>query len=393
MKELEKATQLLAQGTIVEMIEALETLLVYVKNLIQYPDERKYRKVKITNVHYQERLGHLRGAPEAMGALGYLPSGEYLRLSDSSKDAGLLVAFEKFMTAKLEQVEKTFVSLPPRLTDSHEYKSVVGAGCCSETGKRNSNEDDEVLIDSYNGLGDQGFFGLYDGHGGRATVDFVVRALHLNTACLLSALGPKAPFPEVWEKAYLMTDAQLRRRNILRSGSTSVTCVVRREGGKRMLHTANVGDSRAVLFRGRTAVRLTFDHKASCPVEAKRITDAGGFIGRGNRVNGVLAISRALGDHMLKEGDVVSALPYCKSTELTAKDDYLLLACDGVWDVVTDQEAMDFVLKKVAELGADGMKSGKQCNETMTQISKALAKEALDRRSLDNITVMVIKLK
>ena len=59
-------------------------------------------------------------------------------------------------------------------------------------------------------------------------------------------------------------------------------------------------DSRAVLCRGGKAVRLTIDHKASLPEEAKRIREAGGFIGRNKRVNGVLAISRALGDHMVR---------------------------------------------------------------------------------------------
>jgi serine/threonine protein phosphatase PrpC len=97
--------------------------------------------------------------------------------------------------------------------------------------------------------------------------------------------------------------------------------------------------------RGGKAIRLTVDHKASLPEEAKRITDAGGFVGR-NRVNGVLAVSRALGDHMLKENDVVTAVPYCQETELTDEDSFLVLACDGVWDVITDQEAVDFVLQK-----------------------------------------------
>jgi protein phosphatase PTC1 len=98
-----------------------------------------------------------------------------------------------------------------------------------------------------------------------------------------------------------------------------------------MLFTANVGDSRAVLCRAGKALRLTIDHKASLPEEAKRITEAGGFIGRNKRVNGVLAISRALGDHMLKENDVVSAEPYVCDTELTNEDTFVLLACDGVW--------------------------------------------------------------
>lgn len=148
---------------------------------------------------------------------------------------------------------------------------------------------------------------------GRATVDFVVKALHMNLEQYLKRKPNETNLNEAFKQSYLATDGQLRRQNILRSGTTSVTCVVRKnpDTGKKMLFTANVGDSRAILVRDSQAVRLTVDHKASLPEEAKRITDAGGFIGRNKRVNGVLAISRALGDHMLKENTaVVSAEPY-----------------------------------------------------------------------------------
>lgn len=395
MQELMRAVGILSEGSLVELMEALETLLVYVKNLIHFPEERKYRKVKITNVHYQERLGHLGGAQEAMSALGYVPDGDYLRLNDANKNDGLEVlrSLEQYLGGKLDTVKESFSHLPHRLTEQHEYKSIYGAGICSETGKRHSMEDDDIIVDGFAGLDNQAFFGLYDGHGGRATVDFVVKALHVNLACLLRQQPPTTPIHDIWKDCYLATDGQLRRRNILRSGSTSVTCVLRQEqGGKRVLYTANVGDSRAVLVRGGKAIRLTVDHKASCPEEEKRIKDAGGFIARGKRVNGVLAVSRALGDHMFKENDIVSAIPYCATTELSQHDSHLLLACDGVWDVVTDQEAADFLLAQLKEHSKGNLKRGKECNTMLTKVAKALAKEALDRRSLDNITVMVIQL-
>ena len=74
--------QICSNSTLVEAMEALETLLIYIKNLILFADEKKYRKVKHANIHYQERLGHLKGADDAMGAIGYKPSGEYLRLDE-----------------------------------------------------------------------------------------------------------------------------------------------------------------------------------------------------------------------------------------------------------------------------------------------------------------------
>jgi len=274
-------------------------------------------------------------------------------------------------------------------------------------------EDDEIIIDGFCGDAKQGYFAVYDGHGGRATVDFVVKVLHMNLEQQFK-LNPQRPVREAYLSSYLSTDGQLRRQNILRSGSTSVTCLVRYDpaAGTRTLFTANVGDSRAILCRGGKAQRLTVDHKASLPEEAKRIADAGGFIGRNKRVNGVLAISRALGDHMLKENDVVTAIPHCNDTPLTDEDTYLLLACDGLWDVMTDQEAIDFMLTQIKSLTqqqeVEEAKNGppqqplseqelktlkqRRINEILLGACKALVREALDRRSLDNVTAMIVKL-
>ena len=96
---------------------------------------------------------------------------------------------------------------------------------------------------------------------------------------------------------------------------------------RRVLYSANAGDARGVLCRGGKAVRLTYDHKGSDKQEAKRITDAGGFVMAG-RVNGVLAVTRSLGDTSMKEFVVGS--PYTTETELCDEDEFLILACDGV---------------------------------------------------------------
>lgn len=96
---------------------------------------------------------------------------------------------------------------------------------------------------------------------------------------------------------------------------------------RRVLYCANAGDARAVLCRNGRGVRLTYDHKGSDKQEAKRIMDAGGFVMSG-RVNGVLAVTRALGDSSMKE--FVVGAPYTTETELRDDDEFLILACDGV---------------------------------------------------------------
>jgi len=106
-----------------------------------------------------------------------------------------------------------------------------------------------------------------------------------------------------------------------------ITVIVPPLDARRVLYSANAGDARGVLCRAGKAVRLTYDHKGSDKQEAKRITDAGGFVMSG-RVNGVLAVTRSLGDSAMKE--FVVGAPYTTETELCEEDEFLVLACDGV---------------------------------------------------------------
>lgn len=143
---------------------------------------------------------------------------------------------------------------------------------------------------------------------------------------------------------------------------------------KRTLYTANVGDARAVLCRGSKAVRLTYDHKGSDVQEAQRITDAGGFV-MNNRVNGVLAVTRSLGDSSMKEFVVGS--PYTTETTLGPDDQFLIIACDGLWDVCEDQHAVNLILDI----------------KDPQEASQVLLDHALSQFSTDNLSVMVISFK
>ncbi|KAH7924269.1 protein phosphatase 2C [Leucogyrophana mollusca] len=143
---------------------------------------------------------------------------------------------------------------------------------------------------------------------------------------------------------------------------------------RRVLYSANAGDARGVLCRAGKAVRLTYDHKGSDKQEAKRIVDAGGFVMSG-RVNGVLAVTRSLGDSSMKEFVVGS--PYTTETELCEDDEFLILACDGLWDVTGDQGAIDLIRHK----------------EDAQEASQILVNHALARQSNDNVTVLVVRFK
>ncbi|KAG9316724.1 phosphatase 2C-domain-containing protein [Chiua virens] len=143
---------------------------------------------------------------------------------------------------------------------------------------------------------------------------------------------------------------------------------------RRVLYSANAGDARGVLCRAGKAVRLTYDHKGSDKQEAKRITDAGGFVMSG-RVNGVLAVTRSLGDSSMKEFVVGS--PYTTETELCDDDEFLILACDGLWDITGDQGAIDLVRN---------IQDAQEASQTLVQ-------HALSRQTNDNVTVVVVRFK
>jgi len=119
-----------------------------------------------------------------------------------------------------------------------------------------------------------------------------------------------------------------------KSISEGVTLTIPPTNARYVLYSANAGDARGVLCRAGKAVRLTYDHKGSDKQEAKRITDAGGFVMSG-RVNGVLAVTRSLGDSSMKE--FVVGAPYTTETELCEDDELLILACDGVSCFIFDQ--------------------------------------------------------
>jgi len=104
-----------------------------------------------------------------------------------------------------------------------------------------------------------------------------------------------------------------------------------------VLYVANVGDTRAVLVSGASlAERLSYDHKASDKFEIERIKRDGGIV-MDDRVSGQLAVSRAFGDHALKREGVI-AKPHSKKHVIRPSDRFLVIASDGIWDVLDDQE-------------------------------------------------------
>jgi protein phosphatase len=152
-------------------------------------------------------------------------------------------------------------------------------------------------------------------------------------------------------KAFVELDTAMRTKGLPdESGSTAVAVFV---SPKRIM-CGSVGDSRALLIRAGKCVPLSYDHKPDEPAERKRILEAGGHV-ENNRVNGQLAMSRALGDFRYKLDEkrggheqLVSHIPDVISLDRTKDDQFIVVACDGIFDVMENDAVVQFIVDQAA---------------------------------------------
>ncbi|ODQ44871.1 hypothetical protein PICMEDRAFT_24325, partial [Pichia membranifaciens NRRL Y-2026] len=250
---------------------------------------------------------------------------------------------------------------------------------------RRTMEDVHTYVANFCERLDWGYFGVFDGHAGKQTARWAGTNLH--NLLYESIMNDKfTDLRENLNSSFLEADKEIAKmKGVGSSGSTAAVAVLRWEEEdapfdfiptkkhKRILYTANVGDTRIVISRRGRAKRLCYEHKGSDKSEIKRIYKNGGLV-LGGRVNGVLAVSRSLGDIYLKE--YVLGAPYTTMTEVNDGDEFLIIACDGLWDVCDDQEAVDLI-KNVTDAKA---------------ASETLCDYAIRNGTCDNVTVMVVML-
>uniref|UniRef100_A0A0G4HYD0 PPM-type phosphatase domain-containing protein n=1 Tax=Chromera velia CCMP2878 TaxID=1169474 RepID=A0A0G4HYD0_9ALVE len=289
-------------------------------------------------------------------------------------------------------------------------KSVEVVGWAEEQGRRDEMEDGFVFVDCFGDDVQSAYLAVYDGHGGRETVDFLAANLHEKLLAEMRK-AKEVSVPDALTAAFKDADETLRDQlKVNQSGATACVVFQTREGGRasggggtsseegrvgghRVLYCAHVGDTRAVLCHGGVAVRLTCrsDHKASDLLEARRVTERGGKVVN-ERVEGMLAITRAFGDAQLKtpntSGDFVSNEPSIKRWELGETDAFVIIACDGLWDVMSDETAVDLVLSAVEQLSIS--LAVKIDGRDVADIAcRMLVEEALARGTTDNVTVLI----
>nr|XP_027062306.1 probable protein phosphatase 2C 39 isoform X1 [Coffea arabica] len=249
---------------------------------------------------------------------------------------------------------------------THGYHTVAGKG-------HHAMED--YLFAQFKQVGDNelGLFAIFDGHLGHEIPDYLRSHLFDN---ILNE-------PDFWtqtenaiRRAYRITDATILEKavDLGKGGSTAVTAILI---NCQKLVVANVGDSRAVLCKNGVAKQLSVDHEPN--KERQNIENRGGFVsnfpGDVARVDGQLAVARAFGDKSLKQH--LSSEPDVAVEIIDDDTEFVILASDGIWKVMSNQEAVDCVKDKKEARAA----------------AKHLTEEAVARKSSDDISCIVIKFK
>nr|XP_043611073.1 probable protein phosphatase 2C 25 [Erigeron canadensis] len=261
------------------------------------------------------------------------------------------------------------------------WKEVVvdgdGYSVYCKRGKRDAMEDRFVANVEINGDNKKGFFGVFDGHGGSKAAEFAVENLESKIRDEVEKRG-EVEIVEAIKQGYLNTDSSFLKQE-QRGGACCVTAII--NSGN--LVVSNAGDCRAVVSRGGTAEALTSDHRPSRLDEKQRIESLGGYVdsSRGvSRVLGSLAVSRGIGDRSLKQW--ITAEPETKIFKLSPEFEFLIMASDGLWDKVSNQEAVDLARPFCSSI--DSLQASSAC--------KKLVELSASRGSVDDTSVMIVQL-
>ncbi|KAJ9167881.1 hypothetical protein P3X46_019471 [Hevea brasiliensis] len=254
-------------------------------------------------------------------------------------------------------------------------------GGCTAPGSRTSAEISPIH-----------FFGVYDGHGGSQVANYCKRRMHevvaeeLDRESTIDGNEWQRRWEVAFSSGFEKADNEVLTEAPEMVGSTAVVVVL---SGCQII-TSNCGDSRAVLCRGNQTIPLTVDHKPDRQDELMRIEGVGGKVisWNGARVFGVLAMSRAIGDRYLRP----SIIPVPEITFMTRTDDdeCLILASDGLWDVMTNEEVGDVARRLLRRwrrtMVSDEISPAQAVADNLTEI-------AYSKNSCDNISIIVVDLK
>ncbi|XP_010544943.1 PREDICTED: probable protein phosphatase 2C 49 isoform X1 [Tarenaya hassleriana] len=275
------------------------------------------------------------------------------------------------------------------------YLPTIRSGSCADIGPRRFMEDEHICIDDLpshvRSLSElpkpSAFYAVFDGHGGPEAASYVrenaIRFFFDDAKFPRTSSEVDSVYLEEVKgslrNAFLQADLALADDHNVSSSSGTTALVALIFG--RLLMVANAGDCRAGLCRKGQAIDMSQDHRPIYPPERRRVEESGGFIDDGY-LNGVLSVTRALGDWDMKlprgKPSPLIADPEIRQITLTEDDEFLIIGCDGVWDVMTSQQAISIVRR------------GLRRHDDPTRCARELVMEALRLKTFDNLTVVVV---
>ena len=231
-------------------------------------------------------------------------------------------------------------------------------------------EDKGKSIDGFNNDNNNGIFCIFDGHGGKEVSTFLQKNI-INY--LKEIFTDENNMENNFINLFNQIDEKFNTEFYSQIGSTACIVYITRENSKKCFYCANIGDTRCVLINKNGVKRISYDDRAIDKIENERVKSSGGII-FGGRVYGQLMLTRAFGDSGLKKYGVI-CMPHINKVDINLDDKYIIIASDGVWDVLNENEIYNFSL--IA-------KNSKELCDTIVENS-------INKGSMDNISCFVIK--
>lgn len=307
--------------------------------------------------------------------------------------------------AKSESTESTVTEEEsPKPVEVTEFKYELFSVMGSRRGERVEMEDRDLSIPSFvthepRIVSRSSVYGIYDGHNGARAATFT--ADHLPKILTKLAVQHKSldslekGMKKLMTELYKSVDTSFLKearshKPAWKDGTTATTLYLLND----VFYVANIGDSKAIVCRQKAEknviIELTEDHNPQKYEERERIEKAGGVVKNG-RIDGVIEVSRSIGDGQFKTRGV-TCIPHVKKFTLTAEDKFIIVACDGLWKSFANEDAVQFVLDslKKSEEKEDVMERGKRAQWEL--VASEMAAEAVRRRCGDNVSLLILVL-
>lgn len=274
------------------------------------------------------------------------------------------------------------------------------SGASAMQGWRVTMEDSHTMIASIEGLDDHGFYAVYDGHGGDKVAKIagtqmigkLLATQEWKGYCAMDDKTTDAAADQVGKamrRAFLDLDAEMKELPQMKSGEdqsgcTAIAAII----SPTFTVVANAGDSRSIMGKGGGMIPMSFDHKPYNEGETRRIEAAGGCVSM-KRVNGDLAVSRALGDFNYKQSDDLppEAQQVSAEADITVErrdgsEEFLVIACDGIWDVMSNEDACEYVRQNLQRF--------ETADTRISQATDDLIDTCLKKGSRDNMSAVIV---